>query len=169
MANFTFFTQSLAKMQSFSSFLRPLQGFWGFWFSISSSSNCMLSDRINPPYCFLVSPLTNSSWAHVNPNINSCYTLFLRNVTTECASVCVFYRFKPLLCWECYYCVITGAKPRLLPFTPVFVEISMAELRGLSCSVCYNDFKSDEVQFVPRNLICGHTYCTGILLFYNLF
>lgn len=29
--------------------------------------------------------------------------------------------------------------------------------------MCYNDFKSDEVQFVPRNLICGHTYCTGCL------
>lgn len=35
------------------------------------------------------------------------------------------------------------------------------ETRGLSCSVCYNHFKSDEVQFVPRNLNCGHTYCTG--------
>lgn len=37
------------------------------------------------------------------------------------------------------------------------------ETRGLSCSVCYNHFKSDEVQFVPRNLNCGHTYCTGCL------
>ncbi|XP_068701525.1 uncharacterized protein [Montipora foliosa] len=37
------------------------------------------------------------------------------------------------------------------------------DARGLSCAVCYNNFKSDEIQFVPRNLICGHTYCTGCL------
>lgn len=46
----------------------------------------------------------------------------------------------------------------------VIIEFSMAEVpRGLSCSVCYNNFKSDEIQYVPRNLICGHTYCTGCL------
>lgn len=47
------------------------------------------------------------------------------------------------------------------PHIAVLNDCSMADARGLSCSVCYNNFKSDEVLYVPRNLICGHTYCTG--------
>lgn len=38
----------------------------------------------------------------------------------------------------------------------------MEESRGLCCSVCYNAFTSIDDQSVPRNLNCGHTFCTGM-------
>ena len=34
--------------------------------------------------------------------------------------------------------------------------------RGLCCSVCYNAFKTDDENLVPRVLKCGHTYCSGM-------
>ncbi|XP_048589271.1 uncharacterized protein LOC5506775 isoform X2 [Nematostella vectensis] len=39
----------------------------------------------------------------------------------------------------------------------------MDDLRGMCCSVCYNPFHATESQAIPRNLNCGHTYCTGCL------
>ena len=97
---------------------------------------------------------------------------FLRNM-----SVC--HGFLALVrlyrCFQIWMWRKTSAKPIIrshwLCFAPYhwrFIQFSMAELpRGLSCSVCYNNFKSDEIQYVPRNLICGHTYCTGIQFGYS--
>jgi len=31
----------------------------------------------------------------------------------------------------------------------------------VQCSLCYNDYSEDNPKLVPRNLSCGHTYCTG--------
>ena len=42
------------------------------------------------------------------------------------------------------------------------LDSSQEEIRGLSCQICYQSF-SREGEQVPRNLQCGHTYCTSCL------
>ncbi|XP_077984751.1 uncharacterized protein LOC144439343 [Glandiceps talaboti] len=41
-------------------------------------------------------------------------------------------------------------------------SISYEEPRGYYCTICYHGYKRDG-QFIPRNLICGHTFCTECL------
>ena len=31
----------------------------------------------------------------------------------------------------------------------------------VQCSLCYNDYSEDNPKLIPRNLSCGHTYCTS--------
>ena len=42
------------------------------------------------------------------------------------------------------------------------LDTSQEEIRGLSCQICYQNF-SREGEHVPRNLQCGHSYCTSCL------
>ncbi len=42
------------------------------------------------------------------------------------------------------------------------LDTSQEEIRGLSCQICYQSF-AREGEHVPRNLQCGHTYCTSCL------
>ena len=41
-------------------------------------------------------------------------------------------------------------------------DSSLEEIRGLSCQICYQNFSRDG-EHVPRNLQCGHSYCTSCL------
>ena len=47
-------------------------------------------------------------------------------------------------------------------------EFDAAENYGFECSTCLTDF-GDQGESVPRNLDCGHTFCTGTVRSFHLF
>lgn len=41
-------------------------------------------------------------------------------------------------------------------------EDAVTAKRNAYCVICFTKFTSKRPEFIPRNLNCGHSYCTGM-------